>query len=390
MACYGGGHVTIIEPLYQKLKHEYDITILALTVAAPYLDNKAVPYVTFKDFASLFSPSVREFGEALLMGIEQGAGIEYEDSLYYMGCSYFDLVQELGEQRAKERYQKMGRAAFFPEPSLERILNEVQPDVVVATNSVRAERASLSAASKLGIPTLCINDGIWITSGLSGVLDIANSGIADTICVLSHEVKRNLELARYNLHSKVVASGTPVFDSLKHRERRKSDARVTIFYADCHLPESSPQYPGFSGDPTFAESVRYELDSLAERYNWHVIFRMHPNQEVDYSPFKNVTVSERYDSLHEGLAQSDLVVTNISTVGIEGKAFGLGLVSLEGTVYNQYNSFYEAGLSTPIYKASELFEAINAELEKRQDQSPLYDGLAVENIAVEIKKLLCP
>lgn len=65
MVCYGGGHVTIIEPLYQQLKDKYEITVLALTLAAPYLAARGVPYVTFRSFKELFDPEVVTTGEGL-------------------------------------------------------------------------------------------------------------------------------------------------------------------------------------------------------------------------------------------------------------------------------------------------------------------------------------
>ncbi|MCV5919735.1 hypothetical protein OFN60_40530, partial [Escherichia coli] len=69
----------------------------------------------------------------------------------------------------------------------------------------------MSAAKKCGVPTLCINDGLWIEGGLSGVLDIANDELADIICVLSSEVKSNLEASRKSRSARIVATGTPVF-----------------------------------------------------------------------------------------------------------------------------------------------------------------------------------
>lgn len=388
MVCYGGGHVNIIEPLYQALKHDHSVTILALTLAAPYLERKNIPHVTFRNFSHLYPESVVRYGEKLVTNLPSNSEVKYEDSLYYMGCSYNDLVVEHGEQVATELYNKKGRAAFYPEATLNKIMHDIKPDIVIATNSIRAERASLSAATKLSIPTLCVNDTVWVEDTLSGVLDVANDGLANTICVLSEETKHELEIKRTNDSAKIVVTGTPVFDTAKRTERNKIDSRVSILYADCHLPESLPNYPDVKGDPLFAERVRYELNRLAKIHDWRVTFRMHPNQEVDYSSFENVVVSERHDSLYDSLAQADLVITNISTVGLEGKAMGLGLVSLEGTVYNIFNSFFEVGLSTPIYSETDLYESIVSELKTNAGSSSLYDGFAVDNIVLEIDALL--
>lgn len=388
MVCYGGGHVTIIEPLYQKLKEEYNITILALTLAAPYLDRRNVPYVTFNNFRHLFDPEVVTFGESLLANLEQNSDVKYEESLYYMGCSFYDLVMDIGLDKAKSLYESKGRAAFYPEATLIKIIQSVSPDMLVTTNAIRGERASLSAARKCGVPTLCINDGLWIEGGLSGVLDIANEGLADTICVLSKEVKFNLEASRKNDSARIVVTGTPVFDSIKLTERRKKTNQLTVLFADCHLPEHFHLYPDIVGDPEFALRVRDKLDFLAKEHNWKVIVRPHPNQVIDYSRYQNIHVSGKNDSLHEQLAQSDIVLTNMSTVGLEGKAMGLGLVTLEGTVFNRYNSFYKAGLSTPVFHEGELYNAILEEHETAAEDISLYEGLATDNIAREISRQL--
>jgi hypothetical protein len=388
MVCYGGGHVTIIEPLYQKLKNEYEVTILALTLAAPYLAARGVPYVTFKDFKHLFDSEVVSIGERLLTNLDSNDAVDYQDSLYYMGCSFYDLVESLGQEAAESSYESKGRAAFYPESTLTKIIQSLSPDILITTNAIRGERASLSAAKKCGVPTLCINDGLWIDGGLSGALDIANDELADVICVLSKEVKFNLEASRKNTYARVVVTGTPVFDSIKLTDRRKKTNQLTLLFADCHLPKHFHLYPDIVGDPEFALRIRENLNTLAQKHDWKVIVRPHPNQVIDYSGYNNLYVSGTNDSLHEQLAESDLVLTNMSTVGLEGKAMGLGLVTLEGTVFNRYNSFYKSGLSVPVFHESELYNAIVEASKKATQNISLYEGFATDNISYEISKLL--
>ncbi|BCK22157.1 hypothetical protein O1D55_003086 [Vibrio cholerae] len=389
MVCYGGGHVSIIEPLYLSMKENYDITILALTAAAPYLERKKIPYVTFYDYKHLFPSKVVEYGKKLMLELETGNDINPKHSLYYLGCSYYDLVDNYGEVSAKKRYQLSGRSEFFPENTLNKIIGEIKPDIVVTTNSPRAERAALSAAKKRGVPTLCINDGVWIEGATSGVADIDNENLACTICVLSQQVKDRILSKRTTGNSNIVVTGTPVFDSVKMIKREKSSSAITILYADCDLPESLPNYPNFKADPLLANKIRSKLDFLAKEHGWNVIFRPHPNQNIDYSCFRYISISDKNESLHKRLAQSDLVITNISTVGVEAKVMGLGLVSIEGTVYNQYNSFYKLGMSTPIFSEDDIYEAVKEEINKdNADLKNLYQGSATENIISEIIMLL--
>lgn len=388
MVCYGGGHVKILEPLYQVLKSEYSVKILALTSAAGYLESKNVPYITFRDFKHCFSPKVIEYGKKLFLDIKESNDVKVEESLYYLGCSYFDLVSDLGERDAIIRYKNEGRSVFYPENTVDKIISEVSPDILITTNAPRAERASLSAARKRGIPTLCINDGVWIEGATSGVLDIVNQNLADTICVLSKQVENRIAERRSDFRSKVIVTGTPVFDSIKSIKRQKKTSITTILFADCDLPGSLPQYPGIKADPTLGDRIRSKLNELAGMHNWIVIFRPHPSQTIDYSQYKNITVSDKRDSLHMLLAQSDIVITNISTVGIEGKAMGLGLVSIEGTVYNRFNSFYELGMSTPVFHEDDIYDAVKKEMQSLTGDFSLYEGLSVTNITKEIVKLL--
>lgn len=388
MVCYGGGHVTIIEPLYQRLKNEYEVTVLALTLAAPYLEMRAVPYVTFHDFKDLFDPEVVTLGEGLLNDLDQSGEIKHEDTLYYMGGSFYDLVKSVGMNEAKALYESKGRAAFYPEATMLKIIQSLSPDMLVTTNAIRGERASLSAAKKCGVPTLCINDGVWIEGGFSGVLDIANEQLADVICVLSKEVKLNLEQSRNNTLARVVVTGTPVFDSIKRTKRRKKTEQLTVLFADCEIPERFHLYPDAVGDPKFIFRIREKIDALAKLYDWNVIIRTHPNQTIDYSDYTNIHVSPKGASLHELLAQSDIVLTNMSTVAMEGKSMGLGLVTLEGTVFNRYNSYYKIGLSTPVFHENELYNAIIKEQSKTTESISLYDGLATDNISREISRYL--
>ncbi|WP_140139793.1 hypothetical protein [Vibrio parahaemolyticus] len=379
MVCYGGGHVRIIAPLYKKLIHSYDVKILALTTAGEFLDSLSIPYLTFKDYSKLFECKVREYGEVLIKSLSSSSQVSHENSIYYLGCSFYELVKEYGEKEAYLIYKNKGRSAFLPIDTLSQILKLELPDIVLTTNAPRAERAALISAKSLGIKTICINDNLWISGGAS---EIVSKGLTDTICVLSDTVKS--KLLNINPSVNVEVTGTPVFDKLKVKSKNiqsRSKDKKTILLADCDLPSTHPLYPGVIADPELGEKIRKQLDFLAVKRFWSVVFRPHPSQNYDYTEYKNVILSKPTDDVSDLLASTDIVVTAISTVGIEGLMSGAGLVSIEGTVYGKENSYFDYNLSSPVFSEFDLEDAIDEQLLRSKNiNTSFYKGFAVDNI----------
>ena len=317
MVCYGGGHVKIVAPLYQAYKNKYDISILALTTAGRYLSDLNIPYLGFSNFDELVTPAIKAWGEELSTAITGGA-VSQKETSYYLGLSFAELVEELGSEiKAKVELQDKGRSIFLPLRVLRHVFDKVKPDLVLATNSPRAERAAFMVAKERCIPSVCINDNIWIEGGASYV---AKNALVTNLCVLSEHVKEQLlNVSDFDANN-IKVTGTPVFDNLKKlRYQTSSYSRKLILLADCDLPKVNSRFHGTIGDPTIGDKIRRELDFLAGKKGWQIVFRRHPSQEVDYSEYKNIIVSEPEDSLHELLPECAVVITAISTVGIEGK-----------------------------------------------------------------------
>lgn len=387
LICYGGGHVKVLEPLYHSLKLKYDVSIIALTSAGHYLKNKGVPFFSFKNFPELLTEQVELYGSLLSKDINSFDIVSEEESIAYLGRSFFDLVNSLGDEcEAWKLYSKDGRKCFLPVATLKSIILKMSPNLVITTNAPRAERAALIAARDLGIRTLCINDNLWVNGG---ILDVAMSNLADKICVLAECVKTDLIKRTEYLAENIYVTGTPVFDKLKLIKKDDRTAVVkNILLADCDLPEHSPAYPNSSGDPMLGHRIRQELNKLSKVVdNWNVIFRPHPSQTSSYDDYDSVSYSDPKDDLNILLAKTDLIITAISTVGIEGKMIGIPIVSIEGTVYSQAGSYSELGISTGIYDESQLKDAINKELVNNVGMS-LYDGNSLENIGLVVSSLL--
>ncbi|MDC2891344.1 hypothetical protein [Psychrosphaera algicola] len=128
-------------------------------------------------------------------------------------------------------------------------------------------------------------------------------------------------------------------------------------------------------------AIREELDRLAAELDWDVVFRPHPNQKACYDDYTNIRVSGKDEDLHTLLLGSHVVVTAISTVGIEGKLLGNGLVSIEDTVYKAAGSYKELGISTGVNDPSELEYAIKLELDKSSiSNKVLYNNYSIDNL----------
>ena len=190
---YGSGHIKMLIPVAQALAARglARPVVLALTTAAPAARAAGLEVVQFKDFVTPGDATSLAHGRRLMAGL--GAPVaDAEETAAYLGLSFVDLVAELGLAQAESRYAQKGRQAFLPAATLTRILKKIRPDVVVATNSPRAERAAIVAAGQLGIPSVCVVDLFAIDE----VRWIGEAGYADRVCVLNESVRQFLEIGR--------------------------------------------------------------------------------------------------------------------------------------------------------------------------------------------------
>ena len=383
MVCYGGGHVKVIEPVYRALCEKYHVTVFALTNARHYLAQKNIPFLSFLNFEYLMDARAELLAEDALksMFVKQE---DKDESFAYMGLNLRQLEQDYGVVEANAMFKNYGRSCFFPTIVINELFDCVRPDLVVTTNSPRAERAALFIAKERGIPSICIADNLWLRGG---ILEVAKGNLASKICVLNRAMKKQLfEESGYN-PSDIVVTGTPIFDQVKVLKEQwtalaSTRTKKVILLADCELPASSPNYPGVLADPNFGSEVRATLDEFAQRENVSVIFRPHPSQTSRYANYPNVEVSESREDLHKLLLGVDVVVTAISTVGLEAACMGLSVISLEGTVYRAAGSYAKLGIATGVNNAAELTKELKGLLESvNQTYVDLYDGSAVSNIS---------
>lgn len=217
---YGGGHARMIVPVVQALQGHKDIVAesIALTVGGPIFKSEGLPYKGYKDFITPADKEALAWGKKLSAGNHNPeSGITEEESIAYLGLSYWDLVTRWGEKEAARLWAEKGRHAFLQLTVFERIIAQVKPDMVVTTNSPKSEQAAVAVAKGYGIPTISMVDlfGIHHFHPLE----------SDYITILCERVIGNLE--REGVHKpreSYCITGNPAFD-------RAFDFRGPVDYA---------------------------------------------------------------------------------------------------------------------------------------------------------------
>ena len=363
--CYGSGHVRMVLPLARAL-HESgraQVQVLGLTTAAALVREAGLPLLQFKDFVEAGDAPALEQGRALAAVLD--GVVDAQETAAYLGLSYTDLEAEVGPAEAAARYAHDGRQAFLPRRTLQRILRRVKPDLLVATNSPRAERAAIEAARSLGIPAVCVVDLFAIDE----VRWIGQPGYADRVCVLNAAVRDSL-LQAGRAPQDIVVTGNPAFDALQapglaeagarlRRTHGWQDRRVLLWPVQVE-PASHP-FSGAPGDPSLPQRA---LETLVD---WTLA---HPDAVLCVRPragqpalslpaHERIVLAGQDWPLPPLLHAVDLVVTLTSTVGLEGHLAGARLVQVRGSVFDEAMPLARFGIADAAVPLAELPPALD-------------------------------
>ncbi|MFA4133392.1 MULTISPECIES: UDP-N-acetylglucosamine 2-epimerase [unclassified Brevibacillus] len=387
---YGGGHVNAIFPVIKELQQttEWEITTLGLTTAGNVLKKEGIPYIGFKD---LIEPTVDNYAleiGSLLANESDNSKVPYEESVAYLGLSYVDLEKRHGKQEASKLYKEQGRQAFLPLSILERLIKKVNPNVIVTTNSPRAEQATVMTAKKFSIPCVCLVDLFAVDE----FPRLAQKGYGNRICVITNRVKEKL-ISAGRTEEEIVVTGNPAFDKLADetipqkarifRNEKKWDNKKTILWASQPNVEQ-PQLP---------RMIEAELLELLNGHeDWHIVFRPHPSEQIVYNHLpERVTISDTNDELPVLIKAVDMVLTMTSTVGLESVLIGKPLVTVDIGSYIASVPYSEMGLS---YGVSHLHDLEKGILLALSGENNLYRkavlpelGKAAERVSNVIKQL---
>jgi hypothetical protein len=131
---YGGGHVKALLPVARRVR-ELGLAqpvYLALTTAAAAVRQAGIAVLGFQDLMAANDERARRKGEELVAQLQVEAA-ERNESIAYLGLSYVDLEDRLGQQAAAKQYLQFGRQAFLPLGILERAMKRCRPALVSTT-----------------------------------------------------------------------------------------------------------------------------------------------------------------------------------------------------------------------------------------------------------------
>lgn len=342
VACYGGAHVAAAIPLFGELKAAgLEPVMLGLTTAAETLRRHGIPVIRFLDHVDIEDPEILRWGgELSQVHHREGIGILPQESMAYLGASMADLVAELGEDAALQRYRESGLNALLPVRTLRRILQAERIDAVIATDSPRAERAALNAAAQLGLPSVCV-----LTSfphiGLHYLKRADNGAV---MCVLNERIRSQL-IAAGRAPESVVVTGNPAFDALidpAAAERRESlrerDGLAPGDWAVLWAEQPEPN------DPALPVRMRDMLARVCAAHGWRLVVRLHPSSQAGtaVSLPQGVLLSPRSESVKDALLKCDAVVTFTSTIGFEALVLDKPVVVAAVSQYSRFADYREA------------------------------------------------
>lgn len=367
--CYGGGHVQSLLPLIEHFRNDpnYKVTILALTTAQKTLADKNIDFLGYKDLVTSQDLNILQLGTSLAAQLEL-LKINREETIAYLGANMQELIEVHGSDQAEKMYAEGGRAVFFPLRVMLRFLEKEKPDLVVATNSPRSERAIIEAATILKIPALCIVDGF----AKHEISWICSPNFGKYVCVFGASVKDNLiNLGRPS--EDIHITGNPAFDSfiepvtlesIAELKRKLSinERQKVILYA----PSPEGYQHIFTKKPANAQLPRDILDELLkiaqEQKDVFLIIRPHPSQGFD---LKNIPENVYYDinqNLKDIISVSDIVVVLASTVGIQAQMMGKTLICCNQSVYADDIDYEDFGKVERVNSIKELEKSLIAHI----------------------------
>ena len=339
--CYGSGHVRMVVPVALALARQglARVQVLALTTAFAVAREAGLDVLQFKDFLLPGDEAALAHGRRLLEGLGEVA--DPEETVAYLGLSYAELEAEVGTREAAARYRRDGRQAFLPLRTLERILRRVAPDLVVATNSPRAERAAVMGARHLGIPAVCMVDLFAVDE----VKWMGAPDYGDRICVLNEPVRQFL-ITSGRGPEQVCVTGNPAFDVLLvarwveegaalRRAYHWEGKRVLLWPTQVE-PAFHP-FDGRAADSSLpARALAKLVDWVLGQEDAVLCVRPRAGESPPALPrHDRIVVTGQDWPLPPLLHAVDTVVTLNSTVSLEGYLAGARVIQILGSVFDR-------------------------------------------------------
>ncbi|QDU13903.1 hypothetical protein CA11_16940 [Gimesia maris] len=398
---YGGGHVLMLIPVLKYLESQgYDIQVLGLTTAAASLRNAGFSPLGFRDILRPEDTRAIEHGTRLAEEMHQVNKVNsLEESIAYLGLSYADLEDQLGIEAAQQEFERIGRQSFLPLNPLRRFFDWLQPDVLLTTNSPRAELASIRIAAERGIPSV----GVLDLFGLGSHNDIP----ADYVCVPFQQAADNL-VNRGLQRSAMTVTGNPNFDWVYQSSITESNAPV---WRQDHQIQSDDLLALYAMKPGWDEVEELIVccleRALALKPELKVSVRPHPNsnRQVAENVIRRLGAAAFLDDttpLPLATEACDILITHKSTVAVEAALFGKQVALFHSN--RDYSSYaiplnlYDWGtFSTTVEEGTKVLTSLQKDSEEVRQQRGAKvreawncDGLCHTRIAKVVIQALVP
>lgn len=397
---YGGGHIAMCIPVIREL-HARGVhcRLLALTTAHKAAQQAGLESMGFRDFVHLGGGErALAFGRVMTGG-NQHPDVPLAETQAYLGVNYAECVDVLGETEAALRFAVHGRRGFHPVRFMGRVIDELHPSVVVATNSPRAEQAAIEAAVARGIPTLSMVD----LFALDYDPYLKRTVHADRITVLGDQVRTKLVAAGIPA-DRISVTGNPVFDALVNPEHQRGaralreslgwQNRTVVLWAG-HLeggPATPPEWHGEKFGVMIERQLRGWVDG---RTDLALIVRYHPNeyQAFPVQPAQpGVHISDpRREPIHTALLAADAVVVQTTTVGVEAAVAGRNVFALSFSPFVRSSGLdYSAlGLAHSVPTPQDLLPLLERHAGDAAASAGRFNaGHAAQAVATEIQALI--
>ena len=289
-----------------------------------------------------------------------------------------------------------GRQAFFPINLMTKIIQYIQPKMVISTNSPRSEKACIEAASILGINSVCINDLFAIKQ----ISWLKKKEFANKLFVLNESV-RNFLIDAGRPASDIVASGNPAFDSLYDnkfyeegimiKKEMGIENRVNILYASTDEQKIN-RWTGERGDTDLPINIEKKLrEFVKNNKDINLIIRRHPSQSLKVKKSERVFESNQDQNINAILNAVDIVIHSASTVGLQAALIGKSVINIELSTISSDLPLTSMGMGRSLFSLDDIEKVLNEEislLNNIQYVKGRFKTTATETITKEIYKIL--
>ncbi len=386
---YGGGHVKIAASVIKALlKKGIEVSVLGLTSSKFVLDENNIEYKMIKDYLFLFKDKdkILDLGNEFIDdNYDSESLIDRDDILAYLGFNLWDLsLVNATVEKAKTLFIEKGKYCFYPYYTLKTIIEYEKPDAILVTSEQRAEKAAAVVCEDKNIPVIRVID-------LLGEEDVIPYNKA-RLCVMNDLVKKNL--LRLNAHLRkesIHITGQPNLE-VKYKFKKKEE-----FFEVVKIDKYKKIISFFSQHGEFDQkkvmAKMLELSRIKGDYLY--IYKLHPSELMSYyKEFfdqigENFVISKDLDS-NVILEKSDIVVTFLSTVGLQAIVNGKPVITinLSGKNYPEDFSNYNCALKVTDLNAldysiekmldlnSDEYKEISKHMEKMKMPSNSADNIA--------------